>query len=75
MLAIGTLLAVLGFLTGGATAVGTGDVLFLLGLGLHLALVRVLLIATAAEGDAVLKDILEIVVHGGVGWWVVGDGC
>lgn len=41
VLAVGSLLAILGLLTRRAAAVGTGDVLFLLGLGLHLAAVAV----------------------------------
>ena len=54
MLAVGTLLAVLGFLAGRAAAVGTGDILFLFGLGLHLAGLRVLTLTTTAKGNAVL---------------------
>ena len=57
---VGTLFAVLCLLTGRAAAVGTGDILFLLGLGLHLAVVLGLVTATA-EGIAVLKDMLKIV--------------
>ena len=39
---------------------GSSDILLLLGLGLHLAIVF-RLIASASEVDAVLEDILEIV--------------
>ena len=41
-LPVGPLLAVLGFLAGGAAAVCAGDVLLFLGLGLHLAAVGAL---------------------------------
>ena len=54
------LLTVFGFLSGRAAAVGTGDILFLLGLGLHLAIVLGL-IAPSSEVDAVFEDMLEIV--------------
>ena len=54
------LLTVFGFLSGRAATVGTGDVLFLLGLGLDLAVVLGL-IAAPSEVDAVFEDILKIV--------------
>ena len=54
MLAISPLLAVLGFLAGRAAAVSTRDVLLLLGLGLNLAGMRVLTVASPTERDAVL---------------------
>jgi len=57
---VGSLLAILRLLTGRAAAVGTGDVLLLLGLGLHLAIVRLLVTATSKR-DAVFKDMLKIV--------------
>ena len=57
---VGALLAVLGFLSCRAAAVGTCDVLLLLGLGLHLAVVFGLVTATS-EADTVLQDVLKIV--------------
>ena len=57
---VGPLLTVFGFLTGRAATVGTGDVLFLLGLGLDLAVVLGLIIASA-KVDTVFEDILKIV--------------
>ena len=53
------LLTVFGFLSGRAATVGTGDVLFLLGLGLDLAVVLGL-IAAPSEVDAVFEDVLKI---------------
>ena len=57
---VGPLLTVFGFLTGRAATVGTGDVLFLLGLGLDLAVVLGLITASA-KVDTVFEDILKIV--------------
>ena len=57
---VGALLAVLGFLTCRTATVGPRDILFLLGLGLHLAVVLGL-IASTAEVNAVFKNILEVV--------------
>ena len=57
---VGPLLTVFGFLTGRAAAVGTSDVLFLLGLGLDLAVVLGLITASA-KVDTVFEDILKIV--------------
>ena len=57
---VGPLLTVFGFLSGRAATVGTGDVLFLLGLGLHLAIVLGL-IAPSSEVNTVFEDMLEIV--------------
>ena len=62
MLAVGTLLAVFGLLAGRAAAVGTGDVLFFLGLGLHLALFGVAVFTAAPKRDAILQYALEIIV-------------
>ena len=59
-MAIGTLFAVLGLLSGTAAAVSPSDILFLLGFGLHLAIVF-RLVTSASEVDAVLKDVLKIV--------------
>ena len=57
---VSPLLAVFGLLTGRATTVSTSDILLLLGLGLHLAIVF-RLVSSSSEVDAVFKDILEIV--------------
>ena len=54
------LLTVFGFLPCRTATVGTGDVLFLLGLGLDLAVVLGL-IAASAKIDTVFEDILKIV--------------
>ena len=54
------LLTVFGFLTCRAATVSTSDILLLLGLGLHLAIVF-RLVSSTSEVDAVLKDVLEIV--------------
>jgi len=59
-MSVGTLLTILGFLSGRAAAVGTGDILLLLGFGLHLAVV-LRLIASSPEVDTVLENVLEIV--------------
>ena len=59
-MSVGTLLAVFGFLTGRTAAVGTSDILLLLGFGLHLAIV-LRLVTSASEVDAVLEDTLKIV--------------
>ena len=59
-MSVGTLLTILGLLSGRAAAVGTGDILLLLGFGLHLAVV-LRLIASSPEVDAVLENVLEIV--------------
>ena len=68
LMPVGTLLAILGFLTRRAAAVSSGDILFLLGLGLHLAIV-LRLITSTSEADAMLEDILKIVhrLNGGRG--------
>ena len=57
---VGPLLTVFGFLTGRAAAMSTSDILFLLGLGLHLAIVF-RLVTSASEVDAVFEYILKIV--------------
>lgn len=59
-MAVGTLLTVFGFLPGRAATVSTCDILFLLGLGLHLAGIFRLITSTT-EVDAVFKDMLKIV--------------
>ena len=61
MFAVGALLAVFRFLSGRAAAVGAGDVLLLLRLGLHLTRVGIATLAATSEGDAVLKDLLKVV--------------
>ena len=60
MLAVGTLLAVLGLLTGRAATVRTSNVLLLLGLGFHLASIRVLPFTATAKGNTILQYLLEI---------------
>ena len=60
LVSVGSLLTVFGFLTSRATTVGTSDILFLLGLGLHLAGIFRLITSTT-EVDAVFKDMLKIV--------------
>ena len=57
---VGTLFAILGFLSGRAAAMSPSDILFLLGFGLHLAVV-LRLVTSASEVDAVLEDMLEII--------------
>ena len=52
---VGALLSVLRLLAGRAATVSTGDILLLLGLGLHLAVVGLPLTATA-EADAILQN-------------------
>jgi len=59
-MAVSPLLAVFGFLTGRAATVSTGDVLFLLGLGLYLVFLFAGT-ATTTKGDAILQNALEIV--------------
>ena len=62
---VGPLLTVFGLLTCRAAAVGTGDILLFLGLGLHLAIIF-WLVASTSEGDAVLEYVLKIVhINGG----------
>ena len=66
---IGTLLTVFGLLSGRAAAVGTSDILLLLGLGLHLVLFLARTAATT-EVNAVFEDILKVVhlfINGGKG--------
>ena len=60
LVSVGSLLTVFGFLTSRATTVGTSDILFLLGLGLHLAtLLR--LVTPTSEVDTVLEYFLKII--------------
>ena len=58
-MSVSPLLTVFDFLSGRAATVGTGDILFLLGLGLHLV---VFLTGSSAspEIDAIHEDILEV---------------
>ena len=60
MFAVGSLLAVLSLLTGGTAAMGTSDVFLLLGLGLHLALVRVVTLTATTEEYPILQNLLEV---------------
>ena len=57
---IGALLTVLRLLAGTAAAMGTRDILLLLGFGLHLAIIFRLITSTS-EVDAVFEDILKVV--------------
>ena len=57
---IGTLFAVFGLLPCRTATVSSCDILLLLGLGFHLAVV-LWLITSTSEVDAVLEDMLEIV--------------
>jgi len=59
-MSVGPLLTVFGFLSCRAATVSTSDILFLLGLGFHLAVVF-RLISSTSEVDAILKNILKIV--------------
>ena len=59
-MSVGTLLAVFGFLTGRTAAVGTSDILLLLGLGLHLAIV-LRLVTSTSEVDTVFEYVLKII--------------
>ena len=53
-MSVGTLLTVLRLLTGGSGTVGTGDIGFLLGLGLHFVGAVFLLGTASSEADTVL---------------------
>ena len=59
-MSVGTLLAVFGFLTGRTAAVGTSDILFLLGFGFHLAIIFRLVTSTS-EVDTVFEYVLKVV--------------
>ena len=59
MLAVGTLFAVLSLLTGRTATVRTGDILFLLGLGLYFVLFLAGT-ASSAKGDSINEDVLEV---------------
>ena len=61
-MSVSPLLTVFGLLPCRAATVSTGDVFFLLGLGLHLVLLFAGTTA-ATELDAVLEDEAEIVSH------------
>ena len=59
LMPIGALLAVLGLLAGGTGAVGAGDVLLLLGLGLHLVVLFAGTTATTKR-NAIFQNLLEV---------------
>ena len=59
-MSVGSLLTVFRLLTGRTAAVGTSDILFFLGLGLHLAIV-LWLVSSTSEVDAVFEYVLKIV--------------
>lgn len=61
MLPIGTLLTVFCLLSCRAAAVSSSNILFLLGFGLNFSFGRVVALATPAEGNAILEDMLKIV--------------
>ena len=61
LMSVGTLLAVFGLLSGRTATVGTGNILLLLGFGLHLLARIAWLITSASEVDAVLEYLLKIV--------------
>ena len=66
-MSVGPLLTVFGLLTCRAATVSPSDILFLLGLGLHLPFVLGL-VAPSSEANAVFKDMLKIVhINGGKG--------
>ena len=62
-MAVSALLAVFGFLLGRATAMGTGDVFLLFGLGLHLTLVRIAALSATSKRDTIFENTLEIVFY------------
>ena len=59
-MAVSSLFAILGLLTGRTTAMSPSDILLLLGFGLHLAII-LWLVTSTSEVDAVFEDILKIV--------------
>ena len=59
LMTVGSLLTVFGLLTGRATTVSTSDILFLLGLGLHLV-VLFARTTTTTEVNAILQYLLEV---------------
>ena len=60
-MSVGSLFTVFRLLTGRTAAVGTSNILLLLGLGLHLLAIVLRLVTSASEVDAVLEDTLKIV--------------
>ena len=71
---VSPLLTVLGFLTGRAGTVGTGDILLFLRFGLHLV-VTIACTSSTTEGDAVLQDALKIVFLTHVFTFVMVESC
>ena len=59
-MSVGTLLAVFGFLSGRTATVSSSDILFLLGFGLHLAIV-LRLVTSTSEVDTVFEYVLKVV--------------
>ena len=59
-MAVSSLFAILGLLTGRTTAMSPSDILLLLGFGFHLAII-LWLVTSTSEVDAVFEDILKIV--------------
>ena len=62
LMAIGSLLAILRLLFGGATAMSPRNILLFLGFGLHFAGVGVLMFPTAAKVYTVFQNQLEIIL-------------
>ena len=60
LMAVGPLLAVLGFLACRARAVGTGNVFFLLSLGLHLVALTTAATGGAPEDQSALDNVVYI---------------
>ena len=58
---ISPLLTVFRFLAGTATAMGTGDVFFLLRLGAHFVIVGLLASATAKHQSATCDDVIYVI--------------
>ena len=59
-MSVGSLLTVFRLLTGRTAAVGTSDILLLLGFGLHLAIV-LRLVTSTSEVDTVFEYVLKII--------------
>ena len=61
LVSVGSLLTVFGLLTGRAAAMSTCDILFLLGLGLHLLAIVLRLVTSTSEVDTVFEYVLKII--------------
>ena len=72
LMAVGPLFAVLGLLACRARAMGTGNVFFLLGLGLHLVVLTTATTGSTSEDQSALDNIVYIChravrINGGTG--------